>query len=117
MRSAITFDSFNGSVSKFNSTAFKFAVMDALNTDRLQYSGSEKGKELFAKVKTKDVSVIVVDPMEKTVQFEVARKGGRRRNLSHECCMHISNSLWPYFLQSMAYSIVILTIVPGIRPA
>ena len=78
VRSAITFDSFNGSVSKFNSTAFKFAVMDALSTDRLQYSpGSEKGR-VVRKVKTKDVSVIVVDQWKKLYSLKSARRGRRQ---------------------------------------
>ena len=75
VRSAITFDSFDGAASKFNSTGFKLAVMDALNTDRLEYTpGNAEGKQLFAEVKADDVSVIVIDPQEKTVQFEVRTK-------------------------------------------
>ena len=72
VRSAITFDRFDVALGKFNISAFKSAVMDALNTDRLEYSaGAEEGKQQFAEVKHKDVSVVLVDHQLKTVQFEV----------------------------------------------
>jgi hypothetical protein len=75
VRSAITFDTFNGAVSKFNTTGFRLAVVDALNTDRLEYTpGTNEGKQLFAEIKSNDVSVIVIDPKAQTVQFEVRTK-------------------------------------------
>lgn len=75
VRSAISFDTFGQSASRFNSSAFKSAVVDALNIDRLIYSpGQSDGKQEFAQVKEKDVVVIEVNPKSQVVTFEVRTK-------------------------------------------
>ena len=50
-------------------------MSEALNIDRMIYTpGVKKGKEAFAQVKDKDIYVILIDPKEKVVQYEVRTK-------------------------------------------
>jgi hypothetical protein len=74
IRSAVVFKSFVGGAGKFNRTGFVRAIVDAINYDRLIYVpgvAKHQLQEEFRKVPPKAVSIIVIDPKEKLVQYEV----------------------------------------------
>jgi hypothetical protein len=74
IRSAVVFRTFEGGAAQFNRSGFVRAVVDAINYDRFVYQpGKAKidSVEAFRNVPSKAVSIIVVDPQEKLVQYEV----------------------------------------------
>ena len=74
LRSAVVFDSFKGGAGQFNRSAFVSSIVDAINYDRKIYNegeSSDESSEEFSEVPPKAVSIIVVDPVEKFVQYEI----------------------------------------------
>ena len=74
IRSAVVFSNFEGGAANFNRSGFVRAVVDAVNYDRNVYqSGQAKSDQVeeFRPIPSKAVSIIVVDPKEKLVQYEV----------------------------------------------
>ena len=74
IRSAVVFNTFKGGAGKFNRSGFVKAVVNAINYDRKTYKQGEDEKqavEEFRFVPSKAVSIVVIDPKEKMVQYEV----------------------------------------------
>ena len=77
IRSAVEFSEFKGGAGRFNRSAFIKAVVDAINYDRKIYTEgvAEKDAEYeFNAVPSKAVSIILIEPSTKTVQYEVRVK-------------------------------------------
>ncbi len=75
IRSAIQLNVDGFSWARFNASAFRRAVAETLNTDRLQYTrGKSVGAALYAAVKVHDINIILIDPPARAVQYEVRTK-------------------------------------------
>jgi len=77
IRSTVVFDTFKGGAGRFNRTGFVQAVVSAINYDRKMYESGvseSDAKEEFSAVPSKAVSIILIDPVEKMVQYEVRVK-------------------------------------------